>query len=105
MFLELFLFAKEMKLFSKGGIHCISRSYRGTFILGHSLVDLTEHDESAADTMVLYVLQYCTAFIVRNDDRYRCGHTYTYHGCICKDTPFLCSADHEKVWQPYAVDP
>ena len=27
--------------------------------------------------------------------------------CICKDTintSFLCSADHEQVWQPYAVD-
>ena len=33
MFLELFLFAKKMKFLTKGGIHCISRSSLGTFIL------------------------------------------------------------------------
>ena len=33
VFLELFLFAKKMKFLTKGGIHCISRSSLGTFIL------------------------------------------------------------------------
>ena len=33
MFLELFLVAKKMKFLTKGGIHCISRSSLGTFIL------------------------------------------------------------------------
>ena len=33
MFLELFLFAKNMKFLTKGGIHCISRSTLGAFIL------------------------------------------------------------------------
>ena len=33
MFLELFLFAKNIKFSTKGGIHCISRSSLGTFIL------------------------------------------------------------------------
>ena len=33
MILELFLFAKNMKFFTKGGIPCISRSSLGTFIL------------------------------------------------------------------------
>ena len=51
MFLELFLFAKNMKFFTNGGIRCISRSPLGTFYFmhGHSLVELTEHDESAAE--------------------------------------------------------
>ena len=30
---ELFLLAKKMKFLTKGGIHCISRSSLGTFIL------------------------------------------------------------------------
>ena len=29
MFLELFLFAKEMKFLTNGGIHCISRFFLG----------------------------------------------------------------------------
>ena len=33
MFLELFLFAKNMKFLTEGGINCISRSSLGTFIL------------------------------------------------------------------------
>ena len=52
MFLELFLFAKKMKFFTKGGIHCISRSslpWHFYFMRGHSLVELTEHEDSAAD--------------------------------------------------------
>ena len=43
MFLELFLFAEKMKYSTKGGIHCVSRSSRGTFVImrEHSLVELT----------------------------------------------------------------
>ena len=49
MFLELFLFAKNMKFFTKGGIHCISQVFpwHFDFMRGHSLVELTEHDDSA----------------------------------------------------------
>ena len=75
MFLELFLFAKKMKFLTKGGIHCISRSLKKNqttprpseyppvmgekifpwhfyFMRGHSLVELTEHDGSAADIIL-----------------------------------------------------
>ena len=55
MFLELFLFAKEMKFLTKGGIDCISRSSLGTFILcAGSLVELTEYDDSAPDHIILH---------------------------------------------------
>ena len=33
VFWELVLFAKKMKFLTRGGVHCISRSYFGTFIL------------------------------------------------------------------------
>ena len=62
MFLELFLFAKKMKFLTEGGIHCISRSSLGTFYFmrGLSLVELMEHDNSAAGIIVhskyIYVL-------------------------------------------------
>ena len=55
MFLELFLFAKKMKFLTKGGIHCISRSifpWHFYFMRGHSLIELTEHDDSAADIIL-----------------------------------------------------
>ena len=54
MFLELFLFEKKIKFLTKGGIHCISRSSLGAFyfLRGHSFVELTEHDDSAADTIL-----------------------------------------------------
>ena len=52
-----------MKCFTKGGIHCISRSSLGTFVTcmrGHPMVELTEHHNSAADikvhSMYIYVL-------------------------------------------------
>ena len=57
---------------TEGGIHCcISRSSLGTFILcagTHSLVELTEHDDSAADIiLVCRAIQICAAaFIVHN---------------------------------------
>ena len=44
MFLGVFRFAKKMELFIKGGIRCIS---------GVLLVELTGHDNSTADIMVL----------------------------------------------------
>ena len=40
---------KKMKLLTKGGIHCISQVFpwHFCFMLEHSLVELTEHDDSA----------------------------------------------------------
>ena len=54
MFLELFLLAKNMKFLTKGGIHCISQVFPWHFYLmrGHSLVELTVHDDSAADIIL-----------------------------------------------------
>ena len=61
MFLELFLFAKKSKFLTKGGIHRTFRSslaWHFYFMRGHSLVELTEHDDSAADIPVhsMYML-------------------------------------------------
>ena len=52
--LELYLFAKKMKFLTKGGIHCISQVFpwHFYFMRGHSLVELTEHDDSAADIIL-----------------------------------------------------
>ena len=54
MFLELFLFAKKMKFLTKGGIHCISQVFpwHFYFMRGHSLVEMTGHDDSAADIIL-----------------------------------------------------
>ena len=55
----------------EGGIHCISQVFpwHFYFMRGHSLVELTEHDDSAAD-IVLHsnrTIHICTAaFIVHN---------------------------------------
>ena len=52
MFLELFLFAKKRKFLNKSGIHRTFRSslaWHFYFMREHSLVELTEHDDSAAD--------------------------------------------------------
>ena len=59
MFLELFLFAKNMNFLTKGGIHCISQVFpwHFYFMRGHSLVELTEHDDSAAD-IILHSMLY-----------------------------------------------
>ena len=59
MFLELFLFAKKMNFLTKGGIHCISQVFpwHFCFMRGHSLVELTEHDDSAAD-IILHSMLY-----------------------------------------------
>ena len=49
MSLRVFLFAKKNKLLTKGGIHCISQAFpwHFYFMRKHSLVELTEHDDSA----------------------------------------------------------
>ena len=63
MFLELFLFAKKMKFLTKGRILCSSRSSlrHFYFMRGHSLAELTEHDDSAANIIVhsMYTYMYC----------------------------------------------
>ena len=53
MSLRVFLFAK-MKFLTKGGIHCIFQVFpwHFCFMREHSLVELTEHDDSAANIMV-----------------------------------------------------
>ena len=62
MSLRVFLFAKKMKFLTKGGIHCISQvfSWHFCFMLEHSLAELTEHDDSAANIMVhrMYTYMY-----------------------------------------------
>ena len=54
MSLRVFLFAKKMKFLTKGGIHCISHVFpwHFYFMCEHSLVELTEHDDSAANIIV-----------------------------------------------------
>ena len=50
MFLEMFLFAKKMKLLTK--VYFQVFPWYFYFMRGHSLVELTEHDDNAADIMV-----------------------------------------------------
>ena len=63
MSLRVFLFAKKMEFLTKGGIHCISQVFpwHFYFMREHSLVELTEHDDSAANINVhsihIYVLK------------------------------------------------
>ena len=67
MFLELFLVTKKMKF-----LNCISQVFpwHFYFMRGHSLVELTEHDDSAADIIlhsICRAIHICTAaFIVHN---------------------------------------
>ena len=63
VFAWVFLFAKNMKFLTKGGIHCISQVFpwHFYFMRERSLVELTEHDDSAANIIVhsivyIYVL-------------------------------------------------
>ena len=57
------VFAKKMKFLTKGGIHCISQVFpwHFYFMCEHSLVELTEHDDSAANIIVhsMYTYMYC----------------------------------------------
>ena len=61
--LRVFMFAKKMKFLTKGGIHCISQVFpwHFHFMREHSLVELTEHDDSAANIIVhcMYTYMYC----------------------------------------------
>ena len=63
MSLRVFLFAKKMKFLTKGGINCISQVFprHFYFMREHSLVKLTEHDDSAANIIVhsMYTYMYC----------------------------------------------
>ena len=63
MSLRVFLFAKKMKFLTKGGIHCVSQVFpwHFYFMREHSLVELTEHDDSAANIIVhsTYTYVYC----------------------------------------------
>ena len=63
MSLRVFLFAKKMKFLTKGGIHCIPQVFPWHlyFMREHSLVELTEHDDSAANIIVhsMYTYMYC----------------------------------------------
>ena len=67
MSLRVFLFAKKMKFLTKGGIHCISQVFpcHFYFMCEHSLVELTEHDDSAANIIVysMYTYMYCCIYL------------------------------------------
>ena len=75
MSLRVFLFAKKMKFLTKGGIHCISQVFpwHFYFMREHSLVELTEHDDSAANTIVhsMYCIHICTAAFIVHISVYR----------------------------------
>ena len=64
MSLRVFLFAKKKKFLTKGGIYCISQVFPWHFyyMREHSLVELTEHDDSAANIIVhsMYIFIYCS---------------------------------------------
>ena len=70
MSLRVFLFAKKMKFLTKGGIHCISQVFDFCCMREHSLVELTEHDDSATNIMVhsmyTYIYICIAAFIVHS---------------------------------------
>ena len=75
MSLRVFLFAKKMKFFTKGGIHCISQVFPWHFFFmrEHSLVELTEHVDSAANIIVhsMYCIHVCTAAFIVHVSVYR----------------------------------
>ena len=74
MSLRVFLFAKKMKFLTKGGIHCISQvlPWHFYFMREHSLVELTEHDDSAANIIVHSMYTYiCTAAFIVHISVYR----------------------------------
>ena len=54
---------KKMKFLTKGGIYCISQVFpwHFYFMREHSLVELTKHDDSAANIIVhsMYTYMYC----------------------------------------------
>ena len=75
MSLRVFLYAKKMKFLTKGGIHCISQVFpwHFHFMREHSLVELTEHDDSAANIIVHFNSMYniCTAAFIVHISVYR----------------------------------
>ena len=73
MSLRVFLFAKKMKFLTKGGIHCISQVFlwHFYFMREHSLVELTEHDDSAANIIVRSMIHICTAAFIVHISVYR----------------------------------
>ena len=92
MSLRVFLFAKKMKFLTKGGIHCISQVFpwHFYFMREHSLVELTEHDDSAANIIVHSVYPYSRLNLVLAygiSPEFRCGvhslsvHTNMYYEC------------------------
>ena len=54
MFLELFLFAQKNEILDEGrdSLYFQVFSWHFYFMRGHSLVELTEHDDSAADIIL-----------------------------------------------------
>ena len=66
---------KKMKFLTKGGIHCISQvlPWHFHFMREHSLVELTEHDDSAANIIVhsMYTYMYCCIHKIMNGRRSR----------------------------------
>ena len=76
MSLRVFLFAKKMKFLTKGGIQRISQVFpwHFYFMREHSLVELTEHDDSAANIIVHSMYQgihICTAAFIVHISVYR----------------------------------
>ena len=72
MSLRVFLFAKNMKFLTKGGIHCISQVFpwHFYFMREHSLVELTEHGDSAAN-IIVHSMYICTAAFTVHISVYR----------------------------------
>ena len=72
MFLKLFLIAKYMKYLTKGGIICISRSFRGTFFLcagpHWSNVRSMITNRAADDVMVhsMYIIYMCLCVLLNS---------------------------------------
>ena len=67
MSLRVFLFAKNMKFLTKGGIHCISQVFpwHFYFMRERSLVELTEHDDAVLlISSYIVCIHICTAAFI-----------------------------------------
>ena len=75
MSLRVFLLSKKMKFLTKGGIHCIPQVFpwHFYFMREYSLVELTEHDDSAAKLISSYIvcIHKCTAAFIVHISVYR----------------------------------
>ena len=80
MSLRVFLFAKKTKFLTKGGIHCIFQVFpwHFCFMREHSLVELTEHDDSAANIIVHSMCCVCVFFPSILDIKFVSMYTYMY---------------------------